>query len=96
MSSTQRAPDAIMGKPNTSILELILDQLSADCGQPVKRECVCMVGDRLDTDILFGKRGGLKTLLVMTGVSTSHDLETASADTRPDYVLDSLADLMNI
>ena len=28
-----------------------------------------MVGDRLDTDIAFGKMGGLSTLLVMTGDS---------------------------
>jgi 4-nitrophenyl phosphatase len=26
-----------------------------------------MVGDRLETDIIFGKNGGLATMLVMTG-----------------------------
>ena len=26
-----------------------------------------MIGDRLDTDIQFGKNGGLSTLLVLTG-----------------------------
>ena len=27
-----------------------------------------MVGDRLDTDIMFGKNGGIATMLVMTGM----------------------------
>lgn len=32
-----------------------------------------MVGDRLDTDIAFGKMGGLSTLLVLTG-ERSHEV----------------------
>jgi len=28
---------------------------------------ICMCGDRLDTDVLFGKNGGLTTLLVLSG-----------------------------
>ena len=34
----------------------------------VERHQICMVGDRLDTDILFGQDGGLSTMLVLSGM----------------------------
>lgn len=33
----------------------------------ISKSQICMVGDRLDTDILFGQNGGCKTLLVLSG-----------------------------
>ena len=52
-----------------------------------------MVGDRLDTDILFGKNGGVGTLLVLTGVTSNEDLVNVQADRIPDFVTVSLGDL---
>ena len=34
----------------------------------MERKQICMVGDRLDTDILFGQDGGLSTMLVLSGL----------------------------
>ncbi len=49
-------------------------------------------GGRLDTDIAFGVGGGLQTLLVLSGCTTSADAAaTAHADRRPRYVAPSVA-----
>lgn len=41
------------------------------CRFGIEKSQICMVGDRLDTDILFGQNGGCKTLLVLSGM-TNH------------------------
>jgi ribonucleotide monophosphatase NagD (HAD superfamily) len=43
----------------------MLDNIARTFG--LQRQQICMVGDRLDTDILFGKNGGLTTCLVLSG-----------------------------
>jgi ribonucleotide monophosphatase NagD (HAD superfamily) len=55
-------------------------------------EQVLCVGDRLDTDVLLGKRIGTPTALVLTGVSRREDIEGAEA--KPDYVFEGLPALM--
>jgi phosphoglycolate/pyridoxal phosphate phosphatase family enzyme len=76
----------IVGKPNTFILKMILKRFKVS-----KRE-VLMVGDRLETDIEFGKKAGIKTALVLTGVSKRSEIKKV----KPDYILNSIAELPSI
>jgi 4-nitrophenyl phosphatase len=47
-----------------------------------------MLGDRLETDILAGKKAGIKTILVLSGVARREQL--AESDLQPDWVLDDI------
>ncbi|KAI8826594.1 HAD-like domain-containing protein [Fimicolochytrium jonesii] len=75
----------VLGKPHQTMLDVIVAKYHLD------KEKTCMIGDRLDTDIEFGINGGLKTLLVMTGVTTPEGL--AASKVQPDYCISSLGHL---
>ena len=59
---TKKEP-IVVGKPAEFMLENIANAFG------MERKQICMVGDRLDTDILFGQDGGLSTMLVLSGVT---------------------------
>jgi ribonucleotide monophosphatase NagD (HAD superfamily) len=80
--------EAVVGKPSPLMLEVALDRLGL-----TPAECL-MVGDRLETDILMGQRAGVRTALVLTGVTRRADLASRPPGARPDYVLDALDDLL--
>lgn len=73
VTSTKRTP-VVVGKPNQLMMDLILSTHN------FQRERTVMVGDRLDTDILFGKKANIKTLLVLSGC-------TKQPNEDPDYVI---------
>jgi 4-nitrophenyl phosphatase len=83
-----REPSAILGKPSPVAQQVVLDRL----GLPA--EDVLVVGDRLDTDIAFGRAAGMGTAVVRTGVTDDEAL--ANSEHQPDYVLDNLGDLERI
>ena len=60
-TSVGKAP-IVTGKPNQVLMECITRESHLD------KSRTCMVGDRLNTDIQFGKDAGLSTLLVLTGI----------------------------
>ncbi|KAI0287187.1 HAD-like domain-containing protein [Russula brevipes] len=81
-------PVTVIGKPSSRMLDAIKAKHDFDPKRTI------MVGDRLNTDIEFGKMGGLATLLVLTGITSEEDLTGPNPSTIvPDYVTASIADL---
>nr|WP_245273588.1 HAD hydrolase-like protein [Mesorhizobium sp. WSM3224] len=77
-----------VGKPNPFMMRSALERLGVGAADTI------MVGDRMDTDVVAGLESGLKTALVLTGVSTRADMERFPF--RPDHVIERLADLGDI
>ena len=77
-ASTGREPDLIVGKPNA----LLAEYASERTGIPVS--AMCMIGDRLYTDIALGSAAGIPTILVLSGETQSH--EVAASPFKPTYV----------
>jgi len=76
----------VVGKPSPLMIDYLCDKLG------LERNKICMVGDRLDTDILFGTDNGLKSLLVLSGVTTEEKLLSEENTITPDFYTDSIAD----
>lgn len=83
---TDRRVEAIVGKPSPIILEVALAVLGVPATESV------IVGDRIETDIAMGKRSGLATILVLSGVTRPDDPRIAEAG--PDHVLESIAGIL--
>ena len=94
---TGKAPIKIFGKPEPHGLKLILD----DTNIPPKNTWI--FGDRLDTDILAGKRAGIMTACVLTGVTSRGMIESIEKgdrlekeDLRPNIVINSLDEIFKV
>ncbi|KAL4353150.1 hypothetical protein GQ457_06G013160 [Hibiscus cannabinus] len=85
--STQREP-LVVGKPSTFMMDYLADKFG------ILKSQICMVGDRLDTDILFGQNGGCKTLLVLSGVTTLSMLQSPSNSIQPDFYTNKISDFL--
>lgn len=76
-----------LGKPNPVMLRNGLNRIEAHS------EETSIVGDRMDTDIIAGVEAGLTTYLVLTGSTSRADI--TKFPFRPDYVMDSIADVID-
>src|SRR3954464_8379894 len=82
-AATGRKP-YFVGKPNPMMLRSALNRIEAHS------ENTCMVGDRMDTDIVAGIEAGLDTILVLSGSTRPADIERYPY--RPGRILDGIAD----
>merc|ERR1712130_123888 len=81
-----RAP-VVTGKPSPILMDVVRSRVpDMDASRTL------MIGDRLDTDIQFGNNAGVKTLLVLSGVSSRTTVDESA--TKPTYILDSIADML--
>jgi ribonucleotide monophosphatase NagD (HAD superfamily) len=53
-----------------------------------------MVGDNVETDIPAGIKAGVRTALILTGISKRSDLE--NIDGKPAWIVESFAELADV
>ncbi|GAB4521206.1 MAG: HAD-IIA family hydrolase [Anaerolineales bacterium] len=91
LAALQAASDVephIMGKPYPEIYHRCLERLNCH------PEEVIMVGDRIETDIQGAQRIGMRTALVLSGVTTPQ--QAATCHPAPNWVVDDLETLLRI
>ena len=78
----------IVGKPHRYLFDLAVTRLG------VKASRTAVLGDRLETDILGGKRAGLRTILTTTGVD--NEITMGQKDIYPDWIVSGLEELIEL
>ncbi|ERN20116.1 hypothetical protein AMTR_s00066p00057600 [Amborella trichopoda] len=87
--STQKEP-VVVGKPSTFMMDYLSKKFN------ILKSQICMVGDRLDTDVLFGQNGGCKSLLVLSGVTNLSMLRSPENPIQPDFYTSKVSDLLSL
>lgn len=78
-TATGKAPELITGKPYGYMVDTVMERTG------FRKDEIAMVGDRLSTDIAFGTRNGILSILVLTGEATLADV--AAGPVKPDIIL---------
>jgi len=81
-ASTEREPDLIVGKPNSLLVEYAAERTG------IPASAMCMIGDRLYTDIALGATAGIPTILVLSGETQAH--EVSNSPHQPTYIFQDI------
>jgi 4-nitrophenyl phosphatase len=88
LAALQAATDVaplIIGKPEPTMYQIAMSRLKVGPAHTVA------IGDRLDTDILGAVRAGIRSLLVLTGVSTADDAQRS--EFKPTWVMKDIGEV---
>eukprot|EP00835_Amoeboradix_gromovi_P006481 NODE_769_length_4386_cov_0.176155.p4 type:complete len:142 gc:universal NODE_769_length_4386_cov_0.176155:1922-1497(-) len=80
-TSTEQAP-IICGKPSSFLVDLLSKKGIINSKRTI------MMGDRINTDILFAKNAGIDSCLVLSGVSKIEDID--DNETKPTYYMERI------
>jgi NagD protein len=75
----------IVGKPNAVMMMFARKKLNARSSETI------MIGDRMDTDIVGGIEAGMRTCLVLSGVSTRETI--AEFPYQPTYIFNTVGEI---
>jgi ADP-ribose pyrophosphatase len=78
----------VVGKPERAIIDIALERMG------LAPEHVILVGDNLETDIKAGINAGIRTILILTGVSTRMDVMKSRV--KPHSVVEDYAELADV
>lgn len=84
-----REPSLVIGKPSPYMIKIALGLLGT------KPSETAIIGDRLDTDVRAGRKAGLRTILVLSGVCTEKEARRAKGEMAPDFIFKSIAEVVN-
>lgn len=85
----------LVGKPAPLMIDYIAEKYNV-----TDRSRICMVGDRLDTDISFGLNNGLQTCLTLSGVTSEAELldrvprKRGTEGIQPGFYVDTINDFI--
>jgi len=78
----------IAGKPDPLGIHYMMKAAGAARGE------VLLIGDRPATDMVTGRRAGVESCLVLTGVTAANEVPGLAGELKPDYVIENLSGLL--
>jgi HAD superfamily hydrolase (TIGR01450 family) len=87
-TATEIRPKAILGKPNPEMVDTMLERFS------LSRDDAIIFGDRIYTDMVMGRDGGITTALMLTGESSMKDVKRFGVDI--DLIFEDLNEVLTL